>query len=124
MARVTVNELLVLIPNTTLDNDQLQLAIDSATGLIDKISFGCGNELTDNQLKNTELYLSAHFASTMDSTLKTLKSEKFEGSSTDYGFSGGEGYLSTDYGQTANLLSGGCVANLMKSPIGLFAVGF
>lgn len=124
MARVTVTELKVLIPTTTLTDPQLQLAIDTASTLVDMIAVGCAGGLTDDQLRNVELYLSAHIASMSDPQL-VVSEQKFEGSSTKYSNTSklGSGVLSTTYGTTANMLSGGCLQKLDKRKPTLASVG-
>ena len=45
------------------------------------------------------------------------------GGSVVYGFRFGEGVKGTPFGQTANMLSGGCLAEYDKQPANLFSIG-
>lgn len=123
MARVTVAEVRDIIPNTTLTDAQIQAAIDSATLIIDRIAAGCGSNLSEAELKQAELYLSAHLCATSDQSLAVTE-EKFENSSRKVGNQGnGAGYLSTSYGETANMLTNGCLAQSQKRKARIYSRG-
>lgn len=125
MARVTVAEVRVILPgDTTLTDPQIQAAIDAATCIVDEIEASCGSHLSAACLKQVELYLSAHYAAATENTL-SIASEKdacCDGSAT-YGFKFGEGIKGTPFGQMANTLSNGCLAEFDKQPVNLFAIG-
>lgn len=125
MARVTAAEVRVILPaGTTLTAPQIEAAIAAATCVVDRVAAGCGADLSADCLKQVELYLSAHYAAATENTL-TLKSEKDPcgGGSATYGFQFGEGVKGTPFGQMANTLSGGCLAEFDKTPAGLFSIG-
>lgn len=125
MARVTIDEVVVILPKTTaLEGDQIQAAIDSASCLVDMIAADCASDLTEACLKQIELYLSAHFAAVSDFTL-SLTSEKDAccGGEATYGFKLGEGIKGTPFGQMANTLSGGCLLALDAPAVGFFSIG-
>lgn len=125
MARVTATEVKVILPaDTTLTDPQIEAAIAAATCLVDQVAAGCGSDLSAECLKQVELYLSAHFSAVTENTL-SLKSEKdpCSGGSVTYGFQFGEGIKGTSFGQMANTLSGGCLAEFDKQPVNLFSIG-
>ena len=125
MARVTTSEVRAILPaDTTLTDAQITAAITAASTIVDRIAVGCGEDLTDLELKQVELYLSAHFCAATENTL-SLKSEKLPcgaGGAT-YGFKFGDGVLGTPFGQMANTLSGGCVGEYDKQPGNILAIG-
>ena len=125
MARVTATEVRVILPASTgLTDAQIDAAIEAATCLVDQIAAGCASHLSAACLKQVELYLSAHFAAATENTL-TLASETdpCSGGKADYGFKFGEGVKGTPYGQMANTLSGGCLAEFDKQPTDLISIG-
>lgn len=125
MARVTATEVRVILPpSTALTDPQIEAAIAGATCVVDQAEAGCSSHLSADCLKQVELYLSAHFAAVTENTL-TMSSEKdaCTGSSATYGFQFGEGVKGTPFGQMANTLSGGCLAEQDKQPARIFAIG-
>lgn len=121
MSRVTTTEVRVILPSDTLLTDpQIQAAIDAAACIVDRVE--C--DLTDACMKQVELYLSAHTAAITENTL-SLSSEKdpCSGGAVTYGFIFGEGVKGTPFGQMANMLSGGCLAEYDKQPVGMFSIG-
>ena len=125
MARVTVSGVREIVPSSTALTDvQIDAAIAAATCLVNRVAAGCGEDLSVGCLKQIELYLSAHIAACTENTL-TLSSEKLPCGvgSVSYGFKFGEGIKGTPFGMTANLLSGGCLAEYDKQPAGIFALG-
>ena len=125
MARVTSTEVRVILPtDTSLTDPQIDAAIAAATCTVDQIADGCGKYLNDACLTQVELYLSAHYAAATENTL-TVSSEKDPccGASVKYGFEFGEGVMGTPFGQMANTISGGCLAQQDKQPTGLFSLG-
>jgi len=106
-----------------LTDEQITAAIAAATCVVDQAAASCSSHLTDDCLKQVEIYLSAHFAAATEIAL-SLKSEKDPcGGSASYGFSMGEGVKGSPFGQLANTLSGGCLAEFDKQPTDLFAIG-
>lgn len=125
MARVTAAEVRVILPaDTTLTDPQIDAAILAANSMVNRIAAGCADDLTEDDLKQVELYLSAHFAAATENTL-TLSSETdpCSGGKAVYGFQFGEGVKGTPFGQMANTLSGGCLAEFDKQPANLFSIG-
>ena len=114
----------ILPTETTLTDDQIQAAIDAAKCIVDQIETGCGSDLSDTCLTQIHIYLSAHFAAVTENTL-TLSSETDPtcGGKVVYGFKFDEGVKGTPFGQMANTLSGGCLAEFDKQPVGLFSSG-
>lgn len=114
MARVTVTEVKAVIPNSSASDETIQAAIDAANILVNKIAAGCASGLTEEELTSVELYLSAHFVTVSDPG-SSVSEEKFENSSRKYNVAQqGKGVLGTPFGQTANMLSGGCLQELDK----------
>lgn len=125
MARTTVEEVKNILPvSTTLTDTQIQADIDAATCLVDQVADGCGSDLSDACLLQVETWLSAHFAAATEITL-SLASEKdaCSGGSATYAFKVGDGVKGTPYGQRANSLSGGCLAEFDKQPANMFSIG-
>lgn len=125
MARTTEARAREILPTaTTLTTTQIDAAIESATCLVDQIAGGCAAHLTDPCLERVETYLAAHFAAVTENTL-SLQSETdpCSGGSVRYGFKFGTGINGTPYGQMANMLSNGCLAELEKRPAGLYSIG-
>lgn len=123
--RTDVAKVRTILPaSTQLTDPQIQAAIDAATCLTDQIAEGCSSHLTDDCLKQVETYLSAHFAAVTENTL-SLSSEKdaCSDSSVNYGFKFSEGVKGTPFGQMANTLSGGCLAEYDKQPINFLSIG-
>lgn len=125
MARVTETEVRVILPaDTQLTTPQIQAAIDAATCVVDQAAASCASHLTDACLKQVELYLSAHYAAATENTLSvSSETDPCCGGKAVYGFQFGEGVKGTPFGQMANTLSGGCLAELDKQPADLFSIG-
>lgn len=122
---ITPQEVENILPKgTDLTDAQIDAAIISASCLMERLKNGCGCGLSPTCLAQIGVYLAAHFAAVSDYTLST-QSEK-DGCCdvmATYGFKFGEGILGTPFGQMANTLSGGCLEQLDKQPVGLFAIG-
>jgi hypothetical protein len=125
MPRATILEVRAILPESTqLTDAQIQAAIDAATCAVDRIAAGCAKFLSDECLKQVEIYLSAHFAAVTENTLSlSSETDSCSESSVVYGFKFGEGVKGTSFGQMANTLSGGCLAELDKKPARMFSVG-
>lgn len=122
--RTTLAGVQAILPTgNQLTAAQINAAIAAATCVIDQVEAGCGSDLTDACLTQAEMYLAAHYAAVTDNTL-SLRSEKSAcGGSVTYGFEFGEGIKGTPFGQMANTLTGGCLAEQDKQPVGLFSIG-
>ena len=123
--RTSIPEVRAILPaSTALTDPQIQAAIDAATCVVDQIAAGCSSHLSDECLKQVETYLAAHYSAVTENTL-SLSSEKdaCTGSSAKYGFVFGEGVKGTSFGQMANTLSGGCLAEQDKQPVNIFSIG-
>ncbi len=124
--RTTIDKVKAILPTgTTLTDPQIQAAIDAATCVVDQLALSsCGEDLSDACLIQVETYLSAHFAAVTENTL-SLSSEKDPccGGSATYGFKFGEGIKGTPFGQMANTMSCGCLAEFDKQPVNLFSIG-
>lgn len=106
------------LTGSTLDNCTVQSFINTSYIIINK-SQACAN-VDDDTLEEAEKYLAAHLM-----TLTTggggaenasVTSESIDSQSISYGISqiSGQGILATSYGQTANMLMNGCLAELDK----------
>lgn len=111
--RVVDAEVRVLIPDTSIAD--LTPFIDVAHLQVDRLEAStCGSTLTDDELTAVELYLSAHYAAVTDPSV-ALTQEKVEGASATASrgnVNSRGGLMSTQYGQMANSLSGGCLQEL------------
>jgi hypothetical protein len=125
MPRVTVAEVQIILPaGTTLTDPQINAAINAATCLVDQVAAGCGEDLNAACLKQVELYLSAHYAAATENTLSlSSETDPCSGGKATYGFKFGEGIKGTPFGQMANTMSGGCLAEFDKAPVNLFSIG-
>lgn len=111
MARVTDAEVKAIKP-VTFDTTP---HIDCANLIVNDINAKCGKSFDETRLTCIELYLSAHFAGT---TEPSAKSRSFEGASVSFQVGSGSlnGVLSSTFGQTANMLSEGCLQMLDLQP--------
>jgi len=123
VTRATVTEVRVILPaSTSLTDPQIRASIDAATCLVDRI-VNCA-QLTDACLLQVEIWLSAHYASATEQMLALIsETDACSGGSAVYGFKVGDGIKGTPYGQRANALSGGCLAELDKQPTNLLSIG-
>ena len=125
MARVTAADVKLILPTgSALTDPQIDATIAAATCVVDQLAASCGADLSTECLKQVELYLSAHYAAVTENTL-TVQSETDPccGGSVTYGFKFGEGVKGTPFGQMANTLSGGCLAEFDKQPAGMYSIG-
>ena len=124
-ARTTEADVRAILPaSTALTTAQIDAAIAAATCVVDQAALGCSDHLTDECLKQVETYLAAHFCAVTENTLtKSSEKDACTGSSVSYGFEFGEGVKGTPFGQMANTLSGGCLAEQDKQPVNLFSIG-
>lgn len=111
MPRVTTSEV-KCVRDTDVDVAPMIVA---ASLVVDDLATGCGEGFSDALLKSIELWLAAHFVGTID---PTMVSEKFENAENTYhvGSNSLKGIMSDKYGQTANMLSGGCLAQYDQQP--------
>lgn len=125
MARVTTAEVRVILPaETGLTDAQITAAITAANVLVNRIAAGCGQDLAADDLVQVELYLSAHFAAATENTLSiSSETDPCCGGQAKYGFVFGEGIKGTPFGQMANTLSGGCLAEFDKTPAAIWSIG-
>ncbi len=107
-----------------LTDTQLEIAIGSAGDMIEKALESCMMGYSDDKIKRITLYLAAHYSVPFDQTL-SMKSYKdaCSNSSATFTTSAGDGVESTTFGNTANQLSCGCLAELGKDPICFFSLG-
>lgn len=125
MPRVTAAEVRVILPaGSILTDPQLDAAIAAASCSVDDIAEGCASGMSDACLKQVELYLSAHYAAATENTLSvTSERDACSDSSAVYGFKFGAGVMGTPFGQMANTLSRGCLAELDARPVGFYSIG-
>ena len=125
MSRATISDTRSILPTSSqLTDFQIQASIDAATCVVDQAAASCASHLSDSCLLQVEIYLSAHYAAATENTL-TLSSESDDcgGGDATYGFKFGEGVKGTPFGQMANMLSSGCLAEFDKSPVDMFSIG-
>lgn len=121
----TIAQVRAVLPTSTqLTDSQIQAAIDAAACVVDRIATDCAVHLTDACLTQIHIYLSAHYAAATENTLSLAsETDPCSGGKATYGFKFGEGVKGTPFGQMANTLSGGCLAEFDKQPTDLFSVG-
>ena len=124
MARTTIKKVKLVLPaDTQLTDPQIQQSIDAAACVVDQVA-SCASQLTTACLVQVETYLAAHYAAATENTLSlSSETDPCSGGKAVYGFKFGEGVKGTPFGQMANTLSGGCLAELDKQPTSLFSVG-
>ena len=123
MSRVTPAEVKAIVP-TTLSDTITQVWIDSANAIVTDNSTCISKD--EAGLTQVELYLSAHFVAMLDQTGKgSITKEGLPGFETTYSSpsSISKNIDRTTYGTTANMLSGGCLANTEKSAAKVFSMG-
>lgn len=122
----TIAQVRAILPSsTTLTDEQIQAAIDAAQCVVDELSVStCGSNISDACLTQIHIYLSAHFAAVTENTLSlTSETDPCCGGKATYGFKFGEGIKGTPFGQMANTLSCGCLAEFDKQPVNIFSLG-
>lgn len=127
--RTTIADVRLVIPSWASDvltDDQIQMAIDSATCVVDRISISyCGESLSEDCLTQLETLLSAAFLVLTYPTLG-LSSETSDDcctSSVNYSWKFGDGILGNPFGIAANTLSEGCLAEFDKQPANIWSIG-
>lgn len=111
MARVTEAEVLEIAPAIAIT--PITPFIDAANTIANDINTRCGKSFNEDRLTQIELYLSAHFVYMAEGTSGgTKRSESIARGDYQVTYAVatlGEGIKGTTYGQTANLLSEGCL---------------
>lgn len=122
MSRVTPTEVKAII-DTDLADPIVQTWIDAASAVVDD-NAGCMGSV-ETLLTQVELYLSAHFLALLDpSEGGIVTKEKAEQLETNYKTADiNKNIDATVYGQTANMLSKGCLGTTSDKAIQLFSVG-
>lgn len=113
----------ILPTGTQLTDAQITAAIAAAYITVEDL-IQCCKYYTDDGLTLIQTYLAAHYAAVTENTL-SLSSENdgCSGSSVTYGFVFGQGIMGTPFGQTANTLSRGCIAEFDKPPTNIVSLG-
>lgn len=116
MARTTPAEVKA-ITGSTVDDAAVETFIDIATLVIDQVASVCPS-ISDANLTAAETYYAAHLfvTSPVGAASAQKKSEKFENYSVTHaiGSNTENGVLSTSYGKTSNMLTGGCLQEIEK----------
>lgn len=115
------------ITGSTLLDAQIQPFLDVASCVMEQVS-ECTAKLSTTCKDQVEAYLSAHFLTTSEvgTASKQIRREELDGKySVEYltPFNLGNGVLGTQFGQTANMLAGGCLSQLDKTPISFNILG-
>lgn len=122
MSRVTPTEVKAII-TTPLADPVIQIWIDGANTIVTANADCIGGD--DALLTQVELYLSAHFIGMLDPAVRGfVTKEKLDVFETTYSnpVTLSNVIDNTPYGTTANMLSGGCLANTSDRAITLFSV--
>lgn len=106
-----VKAIKVVVPST-LDTTPW---ITAANSIVNSINSTCGTSFDETTLTQVELFLSAHLVGTINPSLISKKFENYE-EKYAVGSQVLSGVMSDKYGQTANLLVNGCLAELDKAP--------
>jgi len=124
MSCITVDDVRKILPEgVELDDWAINFAITSAHCTVEA-ACDCMDGLSNTCKAQIETLLAAHYAAASDPTL-SIQSETDPccGGSATYGFKLGEGIKGTPFGQMANTLSGGCLAEQDKRPPAMFSIG-
>lgn len=110
MTRCTPQEVKCVKPSS-LDDSAVWPFIQAATVAVDRVS-GC-DDFSDAELKQIEIFYAAHLLNIQD---PDLVEEKVEGFTNKFarGRASMGGVMGSQYGQTANTLARGCLAELDK----------
>ena len=109
--RTTVCEVKAIRPT----DENVEPMIAAANAVVSSMIISCGKTFTEAELATIELWLAAHFVGTID---PILVREQFENADNTFmvGNTNLKGVMSDKYGQTANILSRGCLADIGKQP--------
>lgn len=115
------------ITGSTLADAAITPFLTAANCLIDNVG-DCGDNVTDACKTQAEAFLAAHLLtqSNVGSDSKQVQKESLRGKySVEYlsAKAQGSGVLSTTFGETANMLMGGCLAELDKAPAFIKSIG-
>lgn len=115
------------ITGSTLDNTAIQPFIDASACFMEQIS-DCTESMTTACVENAQAYLASHLltSSTVGQASAAIKQESLAGKySVTYlaASATGQGVLSTPYGQAANAMVRGCLAQLDKNPTNILSIG-
>lgn len=121
MTRVTESEVRQII---TTELDPIDNFIETASLIVDvNLANNPSCALSEAELKQIELYLSAHLIALTDGTARQAMSERLGDASISYGGQLGEGLKYTQYGQMVLTLDRcGVLANLGKQKVKLFSL--
>ena len=115
------------ITGSTLGEGAIQPFIDAAGCIMLRIT-DCTASMTATCIDSIETHLAAHLlvSSSVGKASATITKESLKGKySVEYLSTKIDkgGVLSTSYGQTANMMTGGCLAELDKSPVSFNSIG-
>ncbi len=121
MTRVNDAEVRTIRPSDTIDD--YSPFIETASVVVDGLSTGCGSSFSDTKLTQIELYLAAHYGAVSD---PDVVRERFENDEKTYQSGNRQmyGILRDSWGQTANMLSNGCLAELEKRTASVISSGY
>lgn len=116
------------VTDSTLDDSAISPFITAASCVMARV-MPCmiSNGVNDDCLTQVQIFLAAHLftSSNVGKQSRTAKSEKFENYSITWATATatGAGIMSSIYGETANEMSGGCLANAGKTPASICFFG-
>lgn len=115
------------ITGSTLSDSEIQPFLDAASAILESVS-GYTASLSTTVVTQAETYLTAHLLTTspVGDASKQVRRESITSEySVEYltPFNLEQGILSTQYGQTANMLLGGVLAQLDKTPVSFNVIG-
>lgn len=121
MARTTDREVREIRPSSKICD--YAPYIEAASLVVDDLALSsCGKNFSLEKLTSIEKWLAAHFGGVLD---PQVARERFENAEKTYQIGNRQlfGVMSDTYGQTANMLSGGCLIELDKRKFTVKAVG-
>ena len=116
------------ITGSTLTDQQIQPFLSAAGCVMAQVVDDCAASISDDCKTQAESFVAAHMLtrSNVGNDSKQVSKESLRGKySVEYleAQSKGSGILSTPYGETANMLVGGCLAELDKTPASMWSIG-
>jgi hypothetical protein len=116
------------LTGSALEDASIDPFLAAASCVMLQVVDDCAANITDECKTQAEAFLASHLliSSNVGNDSRSVAKESLRGKySVEYLAPGarGTGVLSTTYGQTANMILGGCLAELDKQPTNMFSIG-
>lgn len=116
------------ITGSTLADAAITPFLTAAACIVEQVEGDCASGISDACVTQGEAFLAAHLltSSSVGQASIQVAKESLRGKYTVEYLSSkaqGKGVLSTSFGETANMLLGGCLAELDKQPVSFHSIG-